>query len=79
MPRLFVLDVEEFRPLVAAGEALGYAVHHSADYTVIESDGKPLVILHTATSMRDALWFGALTGGFEGTLEQFDGDTLRIA
>jgi hypothetical protein len=78
MARLFVLDVEEFRPLVTAAEALGYRIHRSEDYVAIESAREPLVIPHHATAMRDALWFGALTGGYEGTLEQFDLDALRI-
>jgi hypothetical protein len=78
MARLFVLDVAEFEPLIAAAATSGYAVERAGDYAVIDSAGSPLSIQHAQTGMREALWFGSLTGGYEGRLEAFDDHTLRI-
>ncbi|RQZ21037.1 VOC family protein [Burkholderia sp. Bp9031] len=77
---VFVLDVPEFRALVdAAEERGGYeAVRVSDGYVRI--DGAPgLTFERKELGFKPAVWYGALTGGLVGTIEQFDMEKLVIA
>ncbi len=78
MATLFVLDVPEFAPLVEAAQSLrGFRVSRQADYFALSSN--EIRIPRKATGLRRAVWYGALTGGFEGVLRRFDDDELVIA
>ena len=73
MATLYVLDVPEFAPLVrAAGTSLKVG-----DYFAISA--QEIRIRRKATGLRKAVWYGALTGGFEGRLRRFDDDELVIS
>ena len=77
MPALFVLDTEEFLPLVRAAEKQGLSVRRSRGYAVISSTDE-ILIERLAASVGDAIWHGALTGGFEGIVAEFSGSRLRL-
>ena len=79
MPKIFVLDVEEFRPLVESALAqTGVQVSAGpAGYRCISSKG----VLHfnrKALGFKPAVWYGALTGGLVGRIAEFSRDDLRI-
>jgi hypothetical protein len=76
---IFVLDVEEFAPLVhcaremptteVSGPCQGYLRIASSSH--IEFSRKQL-------GFKPAVWYGALTGGLVGHIVEFSRDTLRI-
>jgi len=79
MATLFVLNVEEFTPIVEAAannpeievsgpNVLGY---YRLDSEKIQLNRKELGFKH-------ALWNGILTGGFIGQMRVFDTDRLEI-
>jgi hypothetical protein len=75
MPSLFVLDVPEFASLIAgAGD---HRVERRAGYVLIEAAEK-IVVERAKSGLGDAVWFGALTGGFEGRIMEFSADRLVI-
>jgi len=79
MPRIFVLDVPEFRPLIDDARAReGYSVSGPRlGYWRIEAAGA--VEFHRkALGFKPAVWHGALTGGLVGRIERFDNDVMRI-
>jgi hypothetical protein len=77
MATLYVLDVPEFAPLVQAASGIeGVRMSSLKDYKVLTAS--ELRIPRKATGLRRAVWYGALTGGFEGTLRRFDDDELVI-
>lgn len=79
MPAIYVLDVPEFRALIDLSRASkqyettdlgnGYFRVRSAD--TLEFGRKEL-------GFKPAVWYGCITGGIDGTILQFDRDTLRI-
>ncbi len=75
MATLYVLDVPEFAPFVGAAQA-SLRVSKKGDYFVLA--GEEIRIARKATGLRRAVWYGALTGGFEGSLQRFDDDELVI-
>ena len=78
MPALFVLGVPEFKPLVDYAETQGdLTVTAIGDYRKIHSAAE-IVIQRAATSLGQAVWFGALTGGFEGVILEFNENRLMI-
>lgn len=79
MPTIFVLNVEEFLPLVAHARAV-------ADYQV---DGprlgywricapQQINLKRKTLGFKPAVWHGALTGGLVGQITHFDNDVLTI-
>jgi hypothetical protein len=52
-------------------------VKRAGDYFAVS--GKEIRITRKATGLRKAVWYGALTGGFDGRLERFDDDELVIS
>jgi hypothetical protein len=77
MPKLYVLEVPEFAPLLRACRAQRYATASRGGYTVVSAPGE-IAIARQATGQGEAVWFGALTGGFAGRIAAFDGEQLRI-
>jgi hypothetical protein len=77
MATLYLLDVPEFAPLVSAVKATGMRVSRLTDYFVVS--GSEIRIPRKATGLRKAVWYGALTGGYEGELRKFDDDELVIS
>ena len=76
---VFVLDAEEFRPLVTCARAMnGVTVTGpTLGYLRIASDG-PIEFKRKQLAFKPAVWYGALTGGMVGRITEFSRDTLRI-
>lgn len=76
----FVLDVPEFAALFdVAGKTEGYSTTPLPN-GYVRIDGNPGIRLgRKALGFKPAVWYGALTGGFAGRIEQFDMDALVIA
>jgi len=79
MPKILVLDVPEFRPLVEEARArTGYTVTGPRlGYWRIEAPGV-LEFRRKALGFKPAVWHGALTGGLVGRIERFDNEEMRI-
>lgn len=79
MPTIFVLNVEEFHPMIErAREQPGVQVQPGpSGYTRISSDGE-LHFNRKALGFKPAVWYGALTGGMVGKITEFSRDELRI-
>jgi hypothetical protein len=79
MPTVFVLDVEEFHPLVAhARERKELRVTGpSKGYWRIDAD-QAIVLSRKDLGFKPAVWNGALTGGLIGKVVLFDKDHMRI-
>ena len=77
---LFVLDVEEFKPLIEQGRLLPGAVVSEGPpgYWCIRSN-QGLTFNRKALGFKPAVWYGALTGGLVGRVAEFSRDTLRIS
>lgn len=79
MARLFLLDVPEFRPFVAAvREDATVSVTNKKDYVELSAPAG-LRIERGRTGLKRAVWYGALTGGYIGKVERFDDDLLLIS
>lgn len=78
MASLFVLDVPEFQPLIDAVGKAGNGVTRKAGFARLSAPGR-LVVERRATGLGLAIWYGALTGGYQGKVERFDSDQLVIA
>jgi hypothetical protein len=76
MATLYVLDVPEFAPFVQTAQGF-LDVARRGDYFVVS--GREIRIPRKATGLRKAVWYGALTGGYEGELRKFDDDELVIS
>lgn len=79
MPTIFVLDVEEFSPLVAHARQRSElrVVGPIKGYWRIEADTE-IQFSRKELGFKPAVWNGALTGGLIGNVVQFDKDLLRI-
>ncbi|MBP0624839.1 VOC family protein [Cupriavidus consociatus] len=77
---VFVLDVPEFSALLdVAGKTEGYATTPLGN-GYVRIDGNPGIRFgRKALGFKPAVWYGALTGGLAGRIEQFDMDALVIA
>ena len=76
MPCLFVLDGPEFAPLIAgAGDA--HKVSRRGGYAASEAP-ESVVVERARSGLGDAVWYGALTGGYEGRIVEFSADRLVI-
>jgi hypothetical protein len=76
---IYLLSVPEFEPLVRGlTTTAGVSVAQRGDYHVAEATGE--IVLHRKdVGVGQAVWFGALTGGIDGTIVEFSEATLRIA
>ena len=79
MPSLYVLDVPEFAPLLAAARARdGVEITGpTAGYFRI-SAGRQLRLYRADSGLPEALWFGAFTAGFEGEELVIDAEQFWI-
>ena len=80
MVTLFVLNVEEFQPLIqdARRRAEVEILDGPPGYTRIRTSGS-LEFKRKELGLKPAVWYGALTGGVVGHVVEFSRDTLRIA
>lgn len=78
MIRLYVLDVDDFRPIIRlAAETENVRVERHGNYAVITTD-VPLVIDRRATGVRHAIWYSAVAGVTGGRITEQDKDALRV-
>lgn len=77
---VFVLDVPEFSALIdVARNTDGYTATALGN-GYVRIDGNPNINFHRkALGFKPAVWYGALTGGLAGRIEQFDMDALLIS
>ncbi|WP_372603805.1 hypothetical protein [Actibacterium sp.] len=79
MPRLYVVDVPEFRSIVEVAAARAdYHVHPARKgYWLIETSGA-LEFNRRDLKLKPALWYGMFTGGMDGEIAHWDRDDVRI-
>jgi hypothetical protein len=78
MTRLYILDVDDFRPVITVGATLpGVASRRVGDYVELAADGQ-IVIDRRATGVRHAVWYSTVAGVADGRVSQFDKDALRV-
>mgnify|MGYP003123700428 CR=1 FL=1 len=79
MVRLFVLDVAEFEPLLAAAKTTpGCTISGPrAGYWDICAE-REISFNRKRAGLRPALWYSAVVGGYVGKIEQYDRDDIRI-
>jgi len=78
MPVLYFPEVAEYAPFIAAlGDQGGVELRRAGGY-VAASSAQEISIARAATGLGEAVWFGALVGGFAGRILQFDDQLLRV-
>jgi hypothetical protein len=79
MTGFFVLDVPEFKSLIAAAQKNAACVVHPliAGYRFVEFENE-IEIRRCDTQMNEAVWFGCLTAGLIGKIAKFDKDSLKL-
>jgi hypothetical protein len=78
MTRLYILDVDDFRPVIEVGAAVpGVVSRRVGDYVELAADGE-IVIDRRATGVRHAVWYSTVAGVADGRVNQFDKDALRV-
>ena len=78
MPVLYFPEVAEYAPFIAAlGGQAGVELRRAGGYVAAGSDHE-IAIARGATGLGEAVWFGALVGGFAGRILQFDDQHLRV-
>jgi hypothetical protein len=75
---LFILDVEDFRPLArAAGELPGVTVGRRGPYLTVSS-ATAFEIERAATGCRSAIWYSSVAAIQGGRVARWDRAALRI-
>jgi hypothetical protein len=78
MTAIFVLDVDEFRPVIeAAGRRQPVESRRFGPYIELSADG-PIEIDRRESGVRHAVWYSALAGVRAGRVVQFDKDALKV-
>jgi hypothetical protein len=76
---IFVLDVEEFAPLVKSAKAMdGVTVTGPNEGYFRISAENHLEFNRKELGFKPAVWYGALTGGLVGRITEFSRDVLKI-
>lgn len=76
---VFVLDVEEFAPVLAAARKLDEAIIAGPQkgYYRIQTPGE-LVLQRKPMGLKPALWWSMLTGGYIGHITSYTRDEMRM-
>lgn len=79
MPRLYVVDVPEFQPVVEAARTNAACKVSAArkGYWLIESEGE-VSFNRKEMGLKPALWYGIFTGGLDGEIAEWGRETVRI-
>ncbi|HEV8623514.1 MAG TPA: hypothetical protein VG034_03580 [Acidimicrobiia bacterium] len=78
MPTLYVLDVENFRPVIEVAAALpGVVCRRVGDYAELSAEGE-ITIDRRATGVNHAAWYSTVAGVADGRVVQQDKDALRV-
>ncbi|ROT43922.1 VOC family protein [Pusillimonas sp. NJUB218] len=77
--KVYVLDVDEFRPVVEAARSIPTAQIHTPKngYWCIEAETE-LVFHRRSMGFKPAMWWSMLTGGYSGQIVTYTRDELRI-
>ena len=78
MAAIYVLDVPEFRPIAESAARQGLSVDKLKSGYLRISSPNELELLRKPTGVKLPIWFGAPTGGLEGTITRFDREALRV-
>ena len=76
---IYVLDVAEFHPIVAAARKKPdcTVTKASADYFRIEAPTE-IVLSRTEMKLKPAVWYGIFTGGLNGEIAEWGRDEVRV-
>jgi hypothetical protein len=78
MTTLYILDVDEFRPVAqTAAAADGVRSRRLGHYLELASEAA-IVVERRAAGVRRAVWYSAVAGVRDGRITQYDGDALRV-
>jgi hypothetical protein len=78
MPAIYVVDLEEFSPVVEGCRKAGHSVSGPhAGYWAIESE-KDITLVRKDMGLGPALWYTCLAGGIRGTVVNYGRETLTI-
>lgn len=79
MPKLYVLNVEEFAGLIESARAKPQCrvTDTGRSYTIIESDA-PITFGRREIKAWPALWYSAFSGGVDGALVDFGREEVTI-
>ncbi|MDO8773295.1 MAG: hypothetical protein Q7K57_32235 [Burkholderiaceae bacterium] len=78
MPAIFVVDLEEFAPVVEGCCKAGHTVTGpTAGYWTIESQSD-ITLVRKEMGLGPALWYTCLAGGIQGQLTDYGRETLTI-
>lgn len=79
MPSIYFPDVPEYRPLVQAAAKLPEVQRKRSGGYVAFTSPQPIRIRREQTGLVEAVWFGALVGGYDGRVVKFNDEELEIA
>ena len=76
---LYVLDVEEFLPIVETARKLPNVTitKSTKGYYKVVSPGE-IVLNRRAMNMKPAVWYGLFTGGMNGEIAEFGREEVRV-
>ena len=78
MPKLYVVDLQEFLPVVDACRKSGYTVDGpTKGYWRVQADHE-ITLVRKVCGLGPALWNTSLAGGIRGKLVEFNRDRLVI-
>lgn len=78
MTTLFVLDVDDFRPLAeVASKDPDLEVRRRGPYLVVSGTG-PIVIERNATGCRNAVWYSSVAAVADGRVSVWDKNELVV-
>lgn len=79
MSGIFVLEVPEFAPLVEAARHNDRCQVHQprGGYRFIEFHDS-MTLNRSDTGLKEAVWFGCLTGGLDGKIAEFTSERIKL-
>ena len=78
MTKLFILDVPDFRPIIAVAAGLPSVTCRTVgDYVEVASDGA-ITIDRRATGVNHATWYSMVAAVADGRVVQQDKDALQV-
>jgi hypothetical protein len=79
MPAIYFLDVPEYGPLIRAlTSCQDVRCERARGYVAFRSETE-IAVRREELGILEAIWFGALVAGYEGTITRFDDQELRLS
>jgi hypothetical protein len=76
---LYVLDVQEFVPIVETARKMpGVTVTKSGKGYYKVTSPSEIVLNRKAMNMKPAVWYGLFTGGMNGEITEFGREEVRV-